>query len=96
MKFKATHKNDILALTKRYGIEDHQISFRKKKGRIYILRDEEIIFSYFQKLEFKIDLETKKRIDLSYFEIKSSTNNEIHIVKDWNAVINALEQTLRS
>jgi len=96
MKFHETHRQDILACISDKGLVNEHFYFSKRKGRIIIQHQvSKHSFSYFQKKDFDIDMNTKKRIDLSYFEVKTDIS-DIEKCKDWNEVLKRYNEWLKT
>lgn len=96
MKFLDAHRNDILTLFSDLGLEATSFSFSKKKGRVIIQHEKsKDRFSYYQKLDFDMDMKTKQRIDLSVFEVKMDSQNTI-IIATWSLVLEKLKSWLTS
>lgn len=86
MKFKDKHRSDILDLMQGQGLEKSDYSFVKRKGRIIIKHHGGSTFSFYKKDDFDIDMNTKKRIDLSEYELKTNSDQK-QIVRHWADVL---------
>lgn len=95
MKFKESHRQDILNVFADLGISKEHYSFQKRKGRIIISCGRTSTFSFFQTSDFDIDMLTKARIDTSHFEVKLN-QDAVLIVSDWEGVLSQLNTWIKS
>ena len=90
MKFLEAYRKDIISILVSHNLSSNEFSFKKKKGRIFILLNQkDKWFSFYKKEDFFIDPETKKREDIGYFELKTTNSSTIK-VNLWEEVIKKL------
>lgn len=93
MKFKESHRQDIVNIIDTHGLDKAAFSFVKRKGRILIKHESGSTFSFFIKEDFDIDIKTMNRIDLSYFEVKIDIEDIVK-VKKWESVLKRIQEWL--
>jgi len=96
MKFLISHRNDILSCFAQQGFSKESFSFTKKKGRIIITHIEnKKWFSFYKRKDFFFDPDTSEKIDISHFEVKTSTTDLLK-VNLWQDVISKLIEWLKT
>lgn len=91
MKFVHKHRSDILKILGIYGVDETQVRFVKRRGRINILHPESSTsFSYLRKKETRLDPGDRQWKHQEWFKIKSNESKEQQ-VDSWDQVMEAFD-----
>ena len=96
VKFIHKHRSDILKILQKYQVEELQVSFVKRRGRINILHSESPArFSYLRKKETHLDPTDRQWKHREWFKIKSNQSKELD-VENWDQVMEAFDTWVSS
>lgn len=94
MGFIARHRSDILAALKRHGLQELEVDFIKRRGRICTRhRESGLEFRYLRKKETRLDPFTQNWVDVESFKIRSGNSQEVE-VESWENVMQAFNKWL--
>jgi hypothetical protein len=88
MKFLKEEHEAIRNLLKQSGLAEHEFSFRKKRGQLFIeIQGRADVFCYYRKTASKLD-SNMKFVDETHYYLGAKKETVVH---HWDAVLEAIK-----
>lgn len=92
MRFVTKHRADIMSVLSRNDIDERDIDFIKRRGRINIVhRDSNNQFAYLRKKETRLDPFTQQWDHREWYRVKVGDHKEIDI-ENWVSLVQLFEK----